>query len=320
MSSVSRHPQASAILLASGVQPLIRKELAHRYEVLGPLPVPTAEALIRLSPSERLCVRVLVTPGSNETPRHVMEALPRLGLISCTGTGYDGIDVDGAADLGIYVTNSPSVTSTSVAELAVGLLVASVRKMFDSHRRLRSEGLVKPWPVVRGLAGRRVGIYGLGAIGEKVARRLIGFEVELGYCSRGRRAGLPYAYFSTPAALADWADCLVVCVPATPATTASVDAEVLAALGPEGHLVNVGRGAVIDTAALCAALRNDVIAGAALDVVDPAYLDELLALPNAFLTPHIAGSTTEAEAAMCELVLENVGAFLTGREPPNRLV
>jgi lactate dehydrogenase-like 2-hydroxyacid dehydrogenase len=246
-----------------------------------------------------------------------MDALPRLRLIACTGAGYDGVDVEYAQGRGIAVTNSPCATGSSVADLAVELLINSVRGVADANEKLLRHGFMKPWPARRGLTGRRIGIYGFGSIGQAVARRLQGFEVEIAYTSRSLRLGSEVEYRSSLLSLAEWSDALILCVPANDQTIGSVNGPILTALGSEGHLVNVARGAVVDTPALCRALRAGTVAGAALDVFDPDFLPDLIALPQVFLTPHIGGSTIEAEAAMQESVLANVEAHFLGRRFPS---
>lgn len=316
---MSEWREPSLILAAGGVQQAVLTRLAERYRIIGPLSVPLSNSLAALDEEQRSCVRVLLTIGSVQVSRASMGALPNLGLIACTGAGYEGIDVDGATELGIRITNSPGISASSVADIAIALLIASVRGILDANAKLRSQGLSKPWPATKGLTGRRVGIYGLGKIGAKVARRLSALEVRIGYCSRRRHPNAPYRHFEKLLALADWADALVVCVPATAETIGSVDERVLAALGRDGHLINVGRGSVVNTAALCEALTRHTIAGAGLDVFDPAFLPQLLAFTNVVLTPHIGGATEQAEDAMSELVRCNVDAFLSGRNPPTQL-
>lgn len=304
----------SLVVATLGVQPAILAGLGACYRLLSPLAVPISQSVSQLTADQASRVRVLVTLGSSETSRSALQALPQLGLIACTGAGYDGIDLAAAKERGIRITHSPGISASSVADLAVGLLIASNRKMFDANATLHARGLLRPWPATDGLTGRRAGIYGLGAIGEKVASRLAACEMHIGYCSRHVRADSPYRHFASILALAEWADALIVCVSATQETVGSIDAGVLAALGREAHLVNVARGAIVDTAALCDALEKQLIAGAGLDVFDPAFLPRLLALPNATVTPHIGGATNQVASAACELVLRNVAVFIRGAE------
>ena len=300
------------VVVAHGTQPRVFEKLQERYDVARLGNGGLREEILRLRTQEISRTRVLITPGGNPTPGVALEALPNLKLIVCTGSGYDGLDLRYIRQSNIAVTNCPHVNAASVAEIAVALLIASMRGMCRASTTLRRSGFVKPWAVSSGLSNCRAGIYGLGAIGTRVAARLVAMEMHIGYHARSARPDVPYPYFESLLSLAKWSDALIVCVPATEQTTGSVDAAVLSALGAGGHLVNVSRAAIVDTQALCARLEQGELAGAGLDVAEPEYLSRLLALPTAALTPHIGGSTVQAEAATCKLVLENVAAHFAG--------
>ena len=307
------------VLLGARVPDAFAQRLAERYELIGPLPAPFPDSVAGLPDAEAARVRALLTMGSVATSRAALAGLPTLGLVSCIGSGYEGVDLAAAGERGIAVTHSPAANASAVADLAVGLLIASVRQMFEANAFLRrgdwKGNFAKRMPPVRGLTGRKVGIYGLGAIGAKIARRVAALEMEVGYHNRRPRTDVAFPYFATLHALAAWADVLVVAVRADAATRHAVDAGVLAALGPHGHVVNIARGSVIDEAALTHALREGIIAGAGLDVYEhePQVPAELLALPNVALTPHIAGGTVEAQAVMQDMVFANLEAFFAGR-------
>ncbi len=312
----------TTVLLATPMLAGMRETLAPRFDVLGPLPTPFREALAALPAADAARVRVLVSLGTIHVGPEQLDRLPALGLVCCLGSGYEGVDVAAAGERGIVVTHSPGANAASVADLAMGLMVASIRNMYAATAFLRrGEWALRPpvyLPRVHGLTGRRIGIYGLGAIGEKIARRAAAFETEIGYHNRRPRTDVPWRYFPTLHALAEWADVLAVAVRADAGNGHTVDASVLAALGRDGHVVNIARGSVIDEAALIAALRDGVIAGAGLDVFErePAVPPELLALPNAVLTPHTAGGTVEAQAAMERMVYANIDAFVAGLPVP----
>ena len=312
----SRQP---AILLGARVPSAFVRRLAENYEVLGPLAAPFPDTVAALPRDEAERVRVLITMGTVNSSRAALAHLPALGLVCCVGSGYEGVDLAAARERGIAVTHSPGANASAVADLALGLLIASVRQMFDANAFLRrgdwKGNFAKRMPLVRGLTGRRVGIYGLGAIGEKIARRAAAFEMEVAYHNRTRRPDVDHMYHATLQSLAEWADVLVIAVRAGAGNRHAVNAGVLAALGRDGHVVNIARGAVIDESALIHALRNGIIAGAGLDVFEhePAVPETLLALPNVALTPHVAGGTLEAQAAMQDLVAANVEAFIVGR-------
>jgi lactate dehydrogenase-like 2-hydroxyacid dehydrogenase len=199
-------------------------------------------------------------------------------------------------------------------------MLASVRNLAALDRSARSgqwrgEGTAR-LPTVKGLTGRRIGILGLGTIGVKIAARMAPFEVEIGYCNRRPRADVPYRHFATPMALAGWADALFVALRADASNRHIVDAPLLHALGPDGHLVNISRGSAVDEAALITALREGTIKGAGLDVYEgePQIPEDLRALNNVVLSPHMSASTHEAYSAMQDAVLANLEAFFaTGR-------
>ena len=306
------------LLLGARVPERFRAELAERFEVLGPVPPPFAESVTAMPAEELRRVRILVTMGTVKTPGAALAHLPSLGLISCVGSGFEGVDLATARERRVVVTHSPSANASAVADIAMGLVIASVRGMFKASAFLRrgewKGNFAKRMPLTHGLTGRRCGIYGLGSIGERIARRAAAAEMEIGYHNRNRRTDVDYRYFAGLRDLAEWSDVLVVAVRADAGNRHAIDESVLGALGPEGHVVNIARGSVIDEAALVRALQQGSIAGAGLDVFEhePVVPDELLALPNVVLTPHISGGTIEAQAAMQDMVCANVDAFVAG--------
>jgi len=223
-------------------------------------------------PSDARDARVLITLGGLRTDAALMDALPRLGLIACYGTGYEGVDRSAARARGILVTHAGDTNSTAVAEFAMGLVFASARGMTRGERHLRAGrwrgDIIERLSLMPGLAGQRLGIYGLGSIGAKIAQRAAAFEMDIGYHTRTAVAGCLHRYFASLLELAAWADFLVAAAPGGTGTRHLVNADVLAALGPQGYLVNVGRGTVVDTQALIDALRSKRVAGAGLDVLE----------------------------------------------------
>lgn len=249
--------------------------------------------------------------------RQLFDRLPALEIVASFGVGYDNIDVADAAARGVAVTNTPGVLDEEVADLTLGLLLATVRQIPQAERHVRDgrwpEG---PFPLSPTLRGRKVGILGLGAIGKAVARRLEGFGVAIAYHGRSRQAQVHYEYHATPAAMAAACDVLIAIVPGGAATRHLVDADVLAALGPDGILINVARGSVVDQAALIAALQDGSILAAGLDVFEdePHVPEALLALPTVVALPHIGSASARTRAAMGGLVVDNlVGWFGTGQ-------
>jgi lactate dehydrogenase-like 2-hydroxyacid dehydrogenase len=316
-------PVDDSPIVLLGVEPSagLRAALAERWRVEGPLEGGAASAAHALPPDVVSRIRAIVTYGTATTGAAVVDALPALGVVCCIGSGYEGVDRAAMAARGIAVTHSPGANAASVADLALGLLIASVRRFTAGHALVRAgrwNSGDDALPLAQGLTGRRVGIFGLGAIGARIAARVAACEATVGYHSRRPRAEVPYAYFPTLRALAGWADALVVAVRADDTTRHAVDAGVLQALGADGHVVNIARGSAIDEAALIAALQNGVIAGAGLDVYEhePVVPAALAVLDNVVLTPHVGGATREAHAAMQALVLQNLAAFFRGEPLP----
>ena len=264
-------------------------------------------------------VRALITAGGTPLKADAMDVLPSLRAIICYGTGYDGVDLAAAAKRGISVGHSPAANAAAVADLAVTLMLAVTRRLVPADEFVRNGNWAesKPSPLLRapsGNPGRRVGIYGMGEIGRKIALRMAAFETEIGYFSRTRRE-LPYEYFESLEALAEWCSVLMIAVRAGAETHHAVDAPILQKLGQDGYVINIARGSVIDEAALLAALKAKGIAGAGLDVFErePRAPDELTALPNVVLTPHIGGHTLDSHLAMQDCVIANLEAFFAGK-------
>jgi len=245
------------------------------------------------------------------------DRLPALEIVANFGVGYDGIDANAAAERGIVVTNTPGVLDEEVADLTLGLLLATLRRIPQADRHVRTGAWAQgPFPLSPTLRGRRIGILGLGAIGKAVARRLEAFGVAVAYHGRSRQSDIGYAYHATPVALAAACDVLIAIVPGGQGTQHLVGAAVLAALGPDGIFINVARGSVVDQDALIAALQDGTILAAGLDVYadEPNVPDSLRALPNTVLLPHIGSASQHTREAMGKLVVDNIRAwFDTGK-------
>lgn len=241
-----------------------------------------------------------------------LDRLPALEIIASFGVGYDNVDAAAAAARGVIVTNTPGVLDEEVADLAVGLLLATLRRIPQADRHVR-EGRWRdgPFPLSPTLRGRRVGILGLGAIGKAIARRIEAFGVPVAYHGRSRQPDVSYPYHDSPVALAAASDVLIAIVPGGDATRHLIDAGVLAALGPDGVLINVARGSVVDETALIDALQTGTIGGAGLDVFadEPVVPDALLAMPNVVVLPHIGSASVATRAAMGQLVVDNLTAW-----------
>ena len=268
-------------------------------------------------------VRLVGTNGHVGCPVAVMDKLPNLGIIGCFGVGYDAIDVGAARARGIAVTNTPDVLNDAVAELALGLTLALSRRIPQSDRFVRDGAwLGGEYPLTDELNGRVAGILGLGRIGKEVARRLQAMKMRVVYHGRRRQPNEPFEYYDDLEQMAAAVDWLIVCLPGGAGTDGIVSAAVLDALGPDGRLVNVARGSVVDEPALVRALERGRIGGAALDVFadEPRVPEALLAMENVVLSPHAASATGKTRHDMGELVIANLLAFLDGNPLITRVV
>jgi lactate dehydrogenase-like 2-hydroxyacid dehydrogenase len=247
-----------------------------------------------------------------------MSRLPALEIVSSFGVGYDNVDAGAAAERGIVVTNTPDVLNDEVADLTLGLLIATIRQIPQAERYLRAGGwLEKPYPLTATLRGRKVGIVGLGRIGKAIARRVEGFGVEVHYHGRSRQPDVVYPYHPSVGALAEACDVLIVITPGGAETRHLIDAAVLRALGPAGILINVARGSVVDEEALIEALRSGTILAAGLDVYadEPRVPQALIDMEHVVLLPHVASASVHTRNAMGQLVVDNLTAWFAGRGP-----
>ena len=303
------HP---AVLVAIDVLPASLDRLRGAYPVHIAL---THEARMAAAARHGAEVGAILTNGTTSIPRALIAALPALAIICAQGVGHEGVDLEAAREHGVAVTNGAGTNAATVADHAMALTLALLRDVCRADAAVRDgrwdrSGYMRPTAT-----GQRVGLLGLGDIGQRIARRCAGFDMPVAYHSRRQVPGVGCAYAATPLALAEMSDVLIIAVPGGHDTRHLVGAAELAALGPGGFLVNVGRGSVVDTAALVAALQQGRLAGAALDVVEgePAIPPALRALPNVVLTPHIGGRSPEAARATMGLVLDNLAARFAGR-------
>lgn len=303
------------------VQPLVLQVGPVKPSLAEALRTEFAAELLPTDPADRSAflagrageVEVAVTAYNVGVGTELMAQLPNLKAVVIFGVGYDSTDTAQARERGILVSNTPGVLTDAVADLAVGLLIDTLRGISRADRFVRDGRWAAggTFPLTREVHGTKVGILGLGRIGEAIAARLAGFDCEIAYHSRRQVEGSPYRYVGSPVELATQSDVLVVVVPGSPATDKMVNDEVLEALGPNGYLVNVARGSVVDQEALVRRLASDQLAGAGLDVFasEPNVPAELLGLDNVVLQPHVASATEQNRQAMAELVLENLRTF-----------
>ncbi len=273
-------------------------------------------AFARVAPQ----VRAIAASGESRVSAELIAQLPALQIISVMGVGYDGIDVAAAKARGIVVTHTPNVLNDDVADLAIGLMLSAARQLPAADRHVRGgEWSSGAMPLARKMSGARLGLVGMGRIGQAIAHRAAAFGMPIAYTSRSEKPGLKYRYFPNAAALAADSDFLVVITPGGAGTRKLIDAEVLAALGPAGILVNVARGSVVDEAALIDALERGVIAGAGLDVFEnePNVPERLRAMPHVVLAPHIGSATGQTRQAMADLAFANLQAHFAGAPLPS---
>ncbi|MGE6212925.1 2-hydroxyacid dehydrogenase [Comamonas aquatica] len=287
-------------------------QLAQPFDVLyAPDAVRCAEALAAHGPR----VQAVLTVGAIGLSAAQMQAMPQLRWVGALGAGYENIDVAYARAHGITVSNGAGTNDQCVADHAFGLVIAAVRGLVRLDRLTRQGVWRNDIPLPPNVSGKRLGILGLGTIGQKIAWRAQAFDMPVGYHNRRPKDGVDFTYFDSVLALAQWADVLLVATPGGAGTRHLVDAPVIAALGPQGYVVNIARGSVVDTAALAQALRTGALAGAGLDVYESEPLPpaELLDLDNVVLTPHVAGWSPEAVQATVDLFLDNAHRHFAGQ-------
>jgi lactate dehydrogenase-like 2-hydroxyacid dehydrogenase len=272
-------------------------------------------ALNRIAPSVKA---IAATGHLAVVDAALMRRLPKLEIVASFGVGYDHVDAKWAAEHGIIVTNTPGVLDEEVADTAFGLLLATVRELPQAERYLR-EGrwLSAPYPLTASLRGRTIGILGLGRIGKAIARRALAFGLEVVYHGRKPQEGAPYLYYPTLIGMARACDILMVVAPGGADTKNIVNREILEALGPDGVLVNISRGSLVDEEALIEALAMHKILAAGLDVFanEPNVPARLLALDNAVLLPHVGSASRHTRQAMSDLVVANLNSWIDGKGP-----
>ncbi len=275
--------------------------------------------LDRISPAVAERIKGVAVNGLVSADKAMMEKFPKLEIVSSFGVGYDHVDSAHARDHNIIVTNTPDVLTEEVADVALGLLISTLREFVKADRYLRSGQWTKSnYPLTVGsLRGRTVGMVGMGRIGQAIARRLEASLVPVVYHSRNPAAGVSYKHYPNIVEMAKAVDTLVVITPGGASTAKLVNAEVITALGPTGVIVNVARGSVIDEQALIAALKDGKILGAGLDVFanEPNVPDELKALQNTVLLPHVGSASVSTRDAMDQLVVDNLIHWFSGKPP-----
>lgn len=309
---MSEDQRPTLLLTGPIMETVVERQLQDRFRLVG---MPDFDAAIAADAGS---IRGIVTRGARRVDDALLARLPAVEIIANFGVGYDSVDAAAAAGRGIIVTNTPDVLNEEVADLTLGLLLATVREIPQSDRYVR-EGRWKtaPYPLGATLRDRSVGIVGMGRIGQAIARRIEAFGLPIAYHSRRPVADVSYLHYPDLVALARDVDTLILILPGGPQTKGIVGREVLEALGSEGILINVARGTVVDEPALVDALVNRTIRAAGLDVFahEPHVPEALLGLDNVVLLPHVGSATHHTRGAMGQLVVDNVLAWFDGKPP-----
>ncbi|QOZ37224.1 2-hydroxyacid dehydrogenase [Bradyrhizobium sp. CCBAU 53421] len=305
------------LLIYGPIRPILENGFSdqyvlHRAESRGDLE--------RLTPDTMAKIRgIAVTYHTMATDKTAMAMFPKLEIVGSFGVGYDHVDSAYARDHNIVVTNTPDVLTEEVADVAMGLLIATLREFVKADRYVRS-GLwqTQNYPLsVGSLRDRKIGIVGMGRIGQAIGRRLEASRVPVSYHSRNPSKDVSYKHYPDLIEMAKAVDTLIVIVPGGASTAKMINADVLKALGPRGVLINVARGSVVDEPALVAALKSGTILAAGLDVfaAEPNVPDELKAMQNVVLLPHIGSASVVTRNAMDQLVVDNITNWFAGKPP-----
>lgn len=302
------------VVIMSPVPESVLTALSVVYEVLNCSTFSDREAFYQTSHDDVVAV---LTNGTQGIKAAEMDQLPNLKIIGAFGAGFENIDVKAARAKGIAVTHGPGTNSKAVADHAMALMLAVSRHIVPMHAQVQEgEWSVSDvrWPSVY---GKRLGIMGLGRIGMEITKRATGFDLEIGYHNRSQRSDVDYPYFDDVPTMAKWCDYLICSSPGGDSTHHAINTEVLENLGPDGVIVNIGRGSIVDTDALVHALVSGTISGAGLDVLEgePKVPKSIIGLKNLIMTPHIAGNCPEAAIAKLELYMQNVELCLNRNAP-----
>jgi len=289
-------------------------ELAQRFAITHHFQRPAPEAL---SPEVKACIRGIATEANRGADRALIAALPKLEVISVFGVGTDNVDLAAAREHKVPVTNTPGILTDEVADLAIGLMLASARQILFADRYVRDGSWASKGPIAlgRSVGGKTMGVLGLGGIGRAIADRGAAFRMRVIYSGPRRKPDVPYEYVGDLIELARQSDYLMVACKGGPETRHLVSGAVIDALGPKGTLVNVARGSVVDEAALIQALIDGRLGHAALDVFEsePSPSPELLKLSNVIVQPHHGSATIETRTAIGQLMIDNLSAHFAGR-------
>ncbi|KUM29778.1 hydroxyacid dehydrogenase [Arthrobacter sp. EpRS66] len=304
------------ILRVGPVNPTVAESLKEEFATLVLPDSSTERSALLASHGEQ--IRVAVCSGRFGVDSELMAQLPNLEAIINFGVGYDATDTQQAAERGIAISNTPDVLNDCVADTALGLYLSTLRSLGAAERFVRDGSWTsgQNFPLATRASGKKVGILGLGRIGQAIATRLEAFGCEIHYHNRNQKPEVSYQYHQSATQLAAETEVLIVAAAGGPQSAKLVNQEVISAVGPQGFIINIARGTVIDEQALVQALLSGEIAGAGLDVFEnePTVPSELLDLDNVVLMPHLGSGTRETRADMASLTLENLRAYLTERK------
>ena len=303
------------LVMIGPLMPRVMEGLAPLFEVHKLWEAPDKDALLaKLAPT----TRAVATDGTRGVSADVMRKLPKLEIVGCQGVGVDAIDLAYAREHKVIVTNTPDVLNDDVADTAMALLLATIRRIPQGDRWVREGKWLKAhMPLTDTLRNRTLGMVGFGRIGKVIARRAAAFDLKIVYHTRTIQTDQPYVHYPRLVEMARGVDILLAIIPGGAATRHIINAQVLEALGPTGYLINVARGSVVDEAALVKALQQGKIAGAGLDVFEnePNVPEALLKMDNVVLAPHVGSATHHTRNAMAQLVVYNLKAWSEGRPP-----
>jgi lactate dehydrogenase-like 2-hydroxyacid dehydrogenase len=303
------------ILALGSLLPAEMDELEKQFDLIRLWKETDPEATLQAYKND--IVAILSSYNGMPVTRRILEALPNLSMVGQFGAGVDNIDMAATKERSITVSNTPDILAPDTADIALSLMLAVSRRIVEADMFVR----VGKWagggafPLATSLGHKKVGIVGLGRIGQAVARRCAAFDMEILYYGRREKPDVPYAFYADLLQMAEKSDYLVLACPGGPETKNLINAKVLKALGKKGFLINVARGSVVDTEALLIALSNRDIAGAGLDVYEsePNIPQALISMDNVVLLPHIGSATAETRAAMGKLVISNILAHFDGK-------
>ncbi|OIW11883.1 hypothetical protein TanjilG_25796 [Lupinus angustifolius] len=301
------------VLLVAQVMPYLEQQLNTRYQLFRIWDYPQTTHLFA---NHAATIRAVVGGANGGADAELIDALPKLEIVSTFSVGMDKIDLEKCKEKGIRVCNTPDVLTDEVADLSIGLILAVLRRICDCDRFVRSGNWkLGDYKLTTKFSGKTVGIIGLGRIGSAVAKRAEGFNCSISYYSRTEKQDSKYKYYPSVVELASNCHILVVACPLTDETHHIINREVINALGPKGVLINIGRGKHVDELELVSALLEGRLGGAGLDVFEnePHVPEELFGLENVVLLPHVGSGTVETRTAMADLVLGNLEAHFLGK-------